>query len=36
MNTGVMGPMFGGIIAELMGDKVTKDIHGMLAALETE
>jgi uncharacterized protein (DUF302 family) len=31
MNMGLMGKMFGGTIAEVMGGSVAKDEHGMLA-----
>lgn len=33
MNTGLMGNMFGGIIAEIMGNKVSADEHAMLSSL---
>ncbi len=30
---GIMGKMFGGIIAEIMGNKVSADEHAMLSSL---
>jgi len=36
MNTGVMGKLFGGVIAEVMGGKVTSDMNKLLAALHVQ
>lgn len=35
MNTGLMGKMFGGVIAEVMGGKVAKDEKAILASVVT-
>ena len=36
MNTGVMGKLFGGVIADIMGGKVSADMDALLSVLHTE